>query len=221
MIDNQTVQVEIRLNILCDYKLAFDTRMFYTFNVNGEIIFEYDINPAPFIPILPRLGTIFEIDDQFKNVTWYGRGPYETYPDRKDGAKIGIYSATVDELFVPYVYPQENGNRTDVRWICLTNDDGFGFIVRGEELLNASASYYNAHDLTIAKHNHELIKNEYITLNIDHKMAGVGNGSLRAETLQEYRIFPERTRYSFSLNPILKEDFNSINNFNSKCVTYL
>ncbi len=66
------------------------------------------------------------IPGEFRHVEWYGRGPHETYWDRRTGAAVGIYRSTVDELWTPYVEPQENGNRTDVRWVTFTNAAGAG-----------------------------------------------------------------------------------------------
>jgi len=77
---------------------------------------------------------------------WYGRGPHESYWDRKTGAAVGVYSAEVTDLYYPYIRPQENGNRTDVRWVALTNDDGTGLLAVGRPLLNFSAHHFTIDD---------------------------------------------------------------------------
>jgi len=206
IIDCNTIQVEIKANILDpSNKIAFYSKFIYTFHGTGEIIIEHRIIPGEHLPILPRVGLQIEIESEYDYITWYGRGPYETYPDRKHGAKIGIYTGTVEEQFVPYIVPQETGNKTDVRWATLTNKDGFGLLIKGSELFNISALHYKPQDLTLAEHTHELKRRTEIILNIDHRMAGIGNGSLRAETLQEYRIFPEPICYTITLKPISKE----------------
>ena len=81
---------------------------------------------------------------------WYGRGPIENYSDRQAAAPVGVYAATVNELYVPYVMPQENGYRTDVRWVEIGNDRA-GLRITGEPLLGFSASHYSAADLYAAK----------------------------------------------------------------------
>jgi len=83
---------------------------------------------------------------EFDNVVWYGRGPHESYWDRKTGAAVGVYSADVTDLYHPYIRPQENGNRTDVRWVALTNDDGTGLLAVGRPLLNFSAHHFTIDD---------------------------------------------------------------------------
>ena len=89
-------------------------------------------------------------------LTWFGRGPHESYVDRKAGAPIGRYQGTVTEQYVPYIVPQENGNKSDVRWAALTNNEGKGLLVVGEPFLNVSAWDYTMEALEKAEHIHEL-----------------------------------------------------------------
>ena len=76
---------------------------------------------------------------EYDNFTWYGRGPWENYSDRKHSSFVGVYSGKVADQYYPYIRPQESGNKTDVRWAELTDKDGFGIRVVGEGLLNVSA----------------------------------------------------------------------------------
>ncbi len=77
-------------------------------------------------PDLPRLGIQFAIPRSYDRVAWYGRGPHENYWDRQTSAPIGRYESTVSQWVTPYVRPQENGNRCDVRWLRITNEHGSG-----------------------------------------------------------------------------------------------
>ena len=79
---------------------------------------------------------------EFHNVTWYGRGPEENYIDRKTGYNIGLYQSTVEDFFVDYIKPQETGNRTDVRWVSMTNDDGIGLLAKSSEPIEFNALAY-------------------------------------------------------------------------------
>ncbi len=95
------------------------------------------------LPEVPRLGLKFQMPAQYKNMSWYGRGPHESYRDRKSSALIGLYTDNVANQHTPYVMPQESGNKTDVRWMSLYNDNGTGIIIQGIKPLEMSAYPYS------------------------------------------------------------------------------
>jgi beta-galactosidase/beta-glucuronidase len=103
----------------------------YTIYGDGEILLENRIQTDANLPVLPRVGLTMILPPGFEQLTWFGRGPHENYRDRQEGAAIGRYSGTVDEQYVPYIMPQENGNKTDVRWLALTNEAGLGLLAVG------------------------------------------------------------------------------------------
>jgi beta-galactosidase len=147
----------------------------------------------------------------FEYVQWYGRGPHENYWDRNTGAFVGYYQSTVTEQFVPYVSPQENGYKTDVRWVALTNKDGTGLLVVGKPLICFSALHFTIEDLTGEKrgslHLTDLKPGDFVVLNIDYKQTGVGgNDSWGARPLPEYTLFPGKYSYGFCLRPFSKGD---------------
>ena len=119
---------------------------------------------------------------EFHNLSWYGRGPHESYQDRKTGAAIGVYSGTVWEQYHPYVRPHENGNKTDVRWIALTNDEGIGLMAVGMPLLSASAHQFLPQVLKYIpdsqRHGNEIKPGDLIRLNIDYQQMGVGGDTI-------------------------------------------
>ena len=143
----------------------------------------------------------------FDNFTWYGRGPHETYIDRKQGAKVGVHSGTVDEQYVPYIVPQENGNKTDVRWAALTDERGLGLLVVAgaadvdQPWLNVSVHHYSAQDLTQATHTHKLERRDEVTLNLDYAQSGLGNASCGPGVLPQYKLEPREVRFSLRLKP--------------------
>jgi len=141
---------------------------------NGDIVIKNE-----FIPLIEmfRFGMLTKVSKEYNKITWYGRGPHETMFDRKNGAAIGIYSKTVQDFIHPYVKPQENGNRTDVRWVSLTNEIGNGLLVLdvGGTNLSISAWPYTIEDLESSTHNYQLPERDFITLNIDYKQQGVGD----------------------------------------------
>ena len=177
----------------------------YTVHDNGEIVVDQSFTPGDEeLPELPRFGMQLTIPSGFENVTWYGRGPHESYWDRKASARIGVYSGTVDEQFVDYSEPQENGNKTDVRWLSLTNEDGTGLMVTGAPLISFSAHHYTTDDLENAKHSYEMTYRKNITLNIDLQQTGVGgDNSWGARTHDQYTVWPKPLSYSYRLRPLM------------------
>ena len=144
----------------------------YTVHPAGEIVVEARFKPSKTnLPKLPRLGMQMEMPAGFERVTWLGPGPEETYADRKD-ARVGLYSGTVDEQFYPhYSEPGETGNKTDVRWISVSNSK-LGLLAVGMPLLSASALHYGTADLNARKHAFELPRRDYVTLNLDLQATG-------------------------------------------------
>lgn len=155
---------------------------------------------------LIRLGMQTTLNPELVEFEWFGRGPHETYEDRKTGAAVGLYSAKVEELIHDYVYPQENGNRTDVRWVSVTDSEGKGFKVTDVEgnFLNFSAWPYTLEDLEKAEHIHELPRREEITFNIDYKQRGVGGDLPAFPTVHDKYKLKKNVpyTYSFKITPI-------------------
>jgi beta-galactosidase len=142
------------------------------------------------------------IPGRFNKLTWLGRGPHETYWDRKTGADVGLYSGSVKEHTHTYVRPQENGNKSDVRWMTLTGRDGIGLIAVGMPTIDVSAWPYTMADLEKAGHIHELPQRDTITVNLDYKQMGVGgDDSWGARTHREYTLPAKPYRYAFRLTP--------------------
>ncbi len=180
----------------------------YTVLGSGDIVVEQDFAPGDGeLPEVPRFGMQLEIPGGFETVTWYGRGPHESYWDRKVGARVGLWSGTVDEQFVDYSEPQENGNKTDVRWVSLTNERGEGLLVVGEPLVGFSVHHYTTDDLQTAKHSYQMERREDITLNVDMEQTGVGGDtSWGARTHDKYTLFAEPMSYSYRLRPLAATD---------------
>jgi beta-galactosidase len=154
--------------------LESTNQVVYTVLGSGDIMVEHAFSPGNTeLPELPRFGMQLTVPGGFETVSWYGRGPHESYWDRKAGARVGNFSGTVDDQFVDYSEPQENGNKTDVRWVSLTNDEGAGLLLVGAPLIAFSAHHYTTDDLENAKHSYEMEHREDITLNIDMEQTGV------------------------------------------------
>jgi beta-galactosidase len=145
----------------------------YLVRPNGEVEVGYCFTPRK--PMM-RVGMSLEMPGEFDTLSWFGLGPHETMPDRKAGGLVGLYTAKVEDLIHEYVRPQENGNRSDVRWASLTDPTGRGLLVKAvEPRLNVSAWPYTQKDLEKATHIHELPRRDLTTLNIDYAQRPVGD----------------------------------------------
>ena len=175
----------------------------YTIHPTGEIVVDARFKPAKTdLPKLPRIGMQMQVPANFERVTWLGPGPEETYSDRKD-AKFGVYSSSVEAQFYPhYTKPGETGNKTDVRWISLSNGH-LGLMAVGMPLLSASALHFGTADLNAGKHAFQLPRRDYITLNLDLRQQGVGgDDSWGAWPHEEFLIPCKEYSFSFRLCPI-------------------
>lgn len=158
------------------------------------------------LPEIPRLGMTLTLPGEFDNMQWYGRGPHESYPDRKLSALVGLYKSSVWDQYHPYARAQETGNHCDVRWMSLTDADGIGLCVEGEKPLNMGAWKFPQSELEYFpascgnRHGGSVEEQDMVTLNIDHLMMGVGgDNSWGARVHPEYTITPQRLTYSFTI----------------------
>jgi beta-galactosidase len=154
---------------------------------------------------LPRIGLETLLKSGLENVTWYGRGPMENYPDRKDCAFVGKYKKTVDEMAEKYVRACSMGERCDVRWVSLTDNAGKGIrITSACDLFDFSAQHYTDRDLWNVVYGHDLpaIRKAETVLSLDAAMRGIGNGSCGPGPLQKYELETGKTyELSFVISP--------------------
>ena len=183
----------------------------YSVYGTGDVIVESSIQPGENLINLPRFGMQMEMPGEFSTMTWYGRGPQETYWDRKTGAAVGVYSGPVEEQSHMYVRPQETGNKTDVRWMALTNEDGAGLLAVGMPLLSVSAWPYTMADLEKAKHPFDIPKSKTITVNLDYRQMGVGgDDAWGAKPHPQYTLPAKPYTYRFRLTPIAGKDVSLV-----------
>jgi beta-galactosidase len=142
-----------------------------------------------------------------KNITWFGRGPQENHRDRKTAAFVGLYSGSVMAQHTPYIRPQENGNKTDVRWVALQNDGGLGLLVVGRQLLEINAHHYLDADFDArVKHTIDVPFQNLVELCIDlHQMGVGGDNSWGNPVHDKYKLLDKQYRYEFILKPISGE----------------
>ena len=182
---------------------------------DGQIVFDQTLHPgSSSLPEIPEVGTMMKVKGEYDQITYYGRGPEENYRDRQDAYDVGVYESTVMDQFVHYVEPQEHGNRSDVRWIALTNTDGKGFMISAEsgEVIETNASYFEQNDLASKKHPYQLIQEEDIYLKINQLTSGLGGQQSWGARPEEYvTIRPNQDyQYTFRFTPIAEKDIHAM-----------
>ena len=189
--------------IKCAYTLPVgaDYELCYSINSVGDIKVEADYRPTQAdIPLIPKFGMRMRLTSDFDKVEYYGRGPWENYPDRKLGYDIGHYTMPLADFQVDYVRPQDNGNRCDVRWLTLSSD-GCSMRIDGGQALCIRAWDYGEENLNV-KHPYELKRGDFVNLNIDLNIHGVGGADTWGKrTLPEYTIDGNQSHhYSFVIS---------------------
>lgn len=195
-IDAVSSEMDVRINCVFDYefngKLCCQTQWIYNVNNSGDVKLDVKVLLNQELPPIPRVGISLSLDKQEDlEVKWLGLGPFENYPDRKAAARFGEYTLPISELHTPYIYPTDNGLRSDCQMLEIGE-----LQVAGEFLF--AASEYSQAQLTAAKHTHELCKSDVLHVHIDHQHMGVGgDDSWSPSTHQEYLL--EDKGYSYSL----------------------
>lgn len=178
-------------------------KLVYTVYGDGyiETTLNYDIVKE--LGDMPEFGVMFKVDADYDQVKWYGMGPEETYVDRCKGAKLGIYENTVKENMAKYLNPQECGNKTEVRWACVTDKKGRGLMFTGNHM-NFSALPYTPHELESARHEFELPQVHYTVIRVSKQQIGIGgDDSWGARTHDEYLLSTkENLKFTFGFKGI-------------------
>ncbi|WP_462253254.1 glycoside hydrolase family 2 TIM barrel-domain containing protein, partial [Ferruginibacter sp.] len=197
------------------YTLIHDSALVnvaYHVYANGVIKVDYTLNVKPGLPNMPKVGMQMGILRSYENIEWFGKGSMENYIDKNYGADAGAYRLPLHQFMENYVVPQENGNRTDVRWMFLYNKQKDGLLVVADSLLSMSAWPYTEENIQNAKHTNKLKDAGFITLNIDLIQMGVGGNdswSDVAAPLEKYQIKAKDYQYSFYLLPYNAKENNA------------
>jgi beta-galactosidase len=184
----------------------------YLVTTNGTVKVTATLKPLKEqLPELPRFGLNMQLKQEFSRLGWYGRGPWENYCDRNKSSFVGNYESTVDAQFTPYVRPQENGYKTDVRWMELKNTLNTGIKFTGQPLICFSALPYTYDDLKGFKHGgkhlHELARKPFIDLNLDYGQMGVGgDDSWGARPHEQYTLPAGSYNFSFMMEAISNKE---------------
>ncbi|MGE4286401.1 MAG: glycoside hydrolase family 2 TIM barrel-domain containing protein [Phycisphaerae bacterium] len=198
------VKVEGRLEALsADYNIT------YRIYGSGEIKVSVDYVPEKENGELFRFGVLMKISGSFENSTWYGRGPLESYPGRT-AQRIGLFKSTVSADWTDYSRPQENGNKSAVRWAGFTDNHGTGMMIIGDEPLDICAKHYSDEEMEKADYAFRMKRSDEIYLNVDSALYGVGGmDSWGAIPMEQYRLKDGPRSFSFRIAPVIKDNFNA------------
>ncbi len=177
----------------------FDVFQTYTVFSSGDIVINSKIKPIENIKTLAKVGLQMQLPVAFENVKWFGKGPHSTYRDRQSSGIINVYNKTVDQMWEEYPVPQENGNRSNVRWATVSNASDYGIFIEGSENFNISCYHYTDHQIDKALHINELTKKDLTTFNIDYLQAGLGTATCGAGVLEKYLIKGEPVEFQIRL----------------------
>jgi beta-galactosidase len=172
------------------------------------------------LPEIVRMGMNLVMPRSFDQMTWLGRGPHESYRDRKTSAFVGLFNGSVADQYWAYIRPQENGNKTDVRWVAITDATGNGLLFKGLPLLEVSAHHNILEDFESSgptvgwiqqgvknRHTTDVKPRDLTSVNIDYGQMGVGgDDSWGARTHEQYRLTGKEYKYSFLMKPLSAED---------------
>ncbi|MDD3320085.1 MAG: glycoside hydrolase family 2 TIM barrel-domain containing protein [Paludibacter sp.] len=189
--------------------VASDYQIVYTMGADGALAvnvhYKAGVNE---LPEMPRFGMIMTLDKKYESFTYYGRGPWENYTDRNYSSQIGIYNSKVADQYVPYTRPQENGYRTDIRWMTLTNNDGKGIRIEGLQPICVSALNNLPEDFDAGltkkyRHTNDITPRNEVVLSVDLAQRGVGgDNSWGAYPHEQYLLKEKEYSYGFVIKPL-------------------
>lgn len=186
---------------------AFTTDMEYRVYSDGTVAVASVIDPQSKGAVLPKLGYRFEMPAGYEHYTWYGRGPWDNYRDRKESCFPGLYHSTVSAQWTGFVLPQETGNKEEVRYITLNDDEGRGILVTAPGLMSATVGHWRPEDFyetasRRARHPYEVKFTDKTVVSIDAATRGLGNASCGPDVLPEYELRAATTIMCFVIRPL-------------------
>ncbi|MBT4398384.1 MAG: DUF4981 domain-containing protein [Bacteroidetes bacterium] len=205
-IGQTAVQVETEVIWTGKNGASLDHICTYSVFGNGAVHMANQIIPNGISNSLPRIGIKILLNKDYEELSWYGRGPHENYEDRLASADLAVYKSSVTEQYIPYIDPQETGNKEDVRWMSLKSGKGISMLFVPENPMAFSALHLSPQDLAEARHTNELKHREEVVLCIDHRNAGLGNASCGPGTLEQYKIPSRGISFGFSMIPVHSEE---------------
>ena len=186
---------------------TFDVTLCFIVCNDGKIMVNSMIRPSNAGAILPKLGFRMEMPKDMEQLSWFGRGPWDSYVDRKEACLPAIYQSTVAKQYEEYILPQEHGTKQEVRWMSLTNSDGQGLLFAAPDQMAASAVHFRPEDNytnkdTRKKHTYEFVSCTTAVVNLDAVTRGLGNNSCGPDVMDKYELRATNTAFRFFIIPL-------------------
>ncbi len=186
---------------------TFDVKLCFIVCADGTMMVNSMIRPASPGAIVPRLGFRLEMPKEMEQLKWFGRGPWDSYVDRKEACFPAIYQSTVTDQYEEYILPQEHGTKQEVRWLSLTNNEGQGLLFAAPDQMAASAVHFRPEDNytnsnTRKKHTYEFVKCSTAVVNLDAVTRGLGNNSCGPDVMDKYELKAANTAFRFFIIPL-------------------
>lgn len=208
------VQLKVRSRVAPSVlRMGIDCEYLYDFAADGSFVLKVSGTPSKDMPCFPRLGVQMHLPDCLDYVSWFGLGPGESYSDTKTAQRVGLFKAGVDQLYTKYTFPQENGNRSEVRRVAFYDLHMAGLMVSGMPLVNFSAHRFSPEDFEKARHPYELKPRENIIAHIDWKVCGIGSGSCGPATAEPYLVPAEPFQFSMRFRTFAPGELNDVSMF--------
>ena len=210
------------LSLVCEHlavmpagKIKFTTR--YQFGEDQALLVTHEFDVAKSLPDLPRIGVRLVLPQDFDHLSWFGRGPHETYIDRRTSGVIAQHHSRVSDQYVPYILPQDHGNLTDIRWVRVADDNDRSIKIDANSSMEASISHYPHEILTPAFHTYEVLPQAGTWVCLDAMQRGVGGASCGPDTLPQYRVNAGHYELAYRLSVTdPQDDADSTGNRRSK-----
>lgn len=186
---------------------TFDVSLDFIVCADGTLMVNSFIRPQNTGAILPKLGFKLEMPKEMEQLSWFGRGPWDSYRDRKEACLPDIYESTVTKQYEEYILPQEHGTKQEVRWMAVTNDEGKGLLFAAPDQMAASAVHFRPEDNytnsnTRKKHTYEFVKCATTVVNLDAATRGLGNNSCGPDVMAKYELKAANTAFRFFIIPL-------------------
>ena len=208
--DGKTVNVNCSSTYTGQNGTTFDVNLSFIVCANGAIMVNSFIRPSNSGAILPKMGFRLEMPASMEQLEWFGRGPWDSYRDRKEACLPAIYKSTVTDQQEDYILPQEHGTKQEVRWMALTNDEGCGLLFSAPDQMAASAVHFRPEDNYTdrnnrSKHTYQFKTCPTAVVSLDAVTRGLGNASCGPEVMEKYELKAANTAFRFIIIPLTNE----------------
>ena len=208
--DGKTISVTLNTHYTGQNSTAFDVQMTFLVCANGVMMVNSFISPLNTGAIIPKIGFRLEMPAEMEQLSWFGRGPWDSYRDRKEACFPAIYKSTVTDQYEEYILPQEHGTKQEVRWISLSNNDGNGLLFVAPDQMAASAVHFRPEDNYTdrnnrSRHPYQFKSCDNTIVSLDAATRGLGNASCGPDVLEKYELKAANTNFRFFIMPLTQE----------------